>query len=137
MLSYLPDWAHGEVGQHRGRQQRRRRESPPGVAEHPLGRTQSTDRKFLLTLYSRKTTSVGPAGPLLAFEVLQDWTERTSGPAYPTTPRLSARYKFEPGEGWKVFDVTPIIRSRNGILLRFLSEDRPGREAGLVRLRIR
>ena len=46
-----------------------------------------------------------------------------------TQPR-AATYQFEPGTGWKLFDVTPIVRVEakagkkgHGVLLRFLSED--------------
>ena len=45
-------------------------------------------------------------------------------------PEPAATYKFEPGEGWKLFDITPLVRDQakarrkgHGILLRFLSED--------------
>ena len=51
-------------------------------------------------------------------------------------------YKFEPGEGWKLFDVTPLVRAQakagrkgHGILLRFLSEDVKGRNWSRLRLR--
>lgn len=134
VLAYLPDWAFGNVDNigienHDG-----------GVRtlldwpEVPAEEAGSPDRRFLLACYSRKTTSQGEVGPILAFEVAADWPERTSWkiqPGYQAEP--AATFKFEPGEGWKVFDVTPLVRSRakagragHGIVLRFLSEDLRG-----------
>ena len=136
VLSYLPDWAHGDVDN-------------LGIANNDGGvRTllswkaistedaDSPDRRFLLALYSRKTTSGGAKGPILAFEITEEWPERSSWegqPAYAQEP--AASYEFVPGEGWKLFDVTPLVRpravggeERKGLLLRFLSEDRSGRK---------
>ena len=49
------------------------------------------------------------------------------------TAEPAATYKFEPGDGWKLFDVTPLVRARakagrngHGVLLRFLNEDVSG-----------
>ncbi len=89
------------------------------------------DRGFLLALYSRETQSSPPAGPIHAFAIGEDWPEITSWktqPAYELDP--AATYQFEPGTGWELFDVPPIVRGQakagqkgHGVLLRFLSED--------------
>jgi RNA polymerase sigma factor (sigma-70 family) len=89
------------------------------------------DRKFLVALYSRKTTSNPPAGSIHAFELLDHWDEMahwSQHPRYALEP--FGTYKFEPGDGWKLFDVTPLVRAQakaqhegHGILLRFLNED--------------
>jgi RNA polymerase sigma factor (sigma-70 family) len=132
VLEYLPDWAHGDVDN-------------IGVASNDGGvRTlidwpdvtlrdaDSPGRQYLVALYSRKTTSHGPAGPIHAFRLLEDWPERTSWKMQPTyDPEPAASFKFVSGEGWKLFDVTSVVRAQvksgrkgHGLVLRFLSEDR-------------
>jgi hypothetical protein len=131
ILSYIADWAHGNVdnigvanNQGGVRTLIDWPAVPPDLASAP-------DRRFLLALYSRDTTSNPPAGPIHAFAIGEDWPELTSWrtqPAY--DPEPAATYQFEPGPGWKLFDVTPIVRDQvkagrkgHGVLLRFLSED--------------
>jgi len=132
VLSYLPDWAHGEVDN-------------IGVANNDGGvRTlldwppipsqdiKSPDRLFVIALYSRKTTAAGKTGSILAFEISEDWPERTSWKSQPDyAPDPAVKFKFAPGEGWKLFDITSLVRSqaesgggKHGVLLRWLSEDR-------------
>jgi hypothetical protein len=75
----------------------------------------------------------------VACEVLERWNEQTSWKTKPRyDPEPFATYKFETGEGWKLFDVTPVVRARakarrqgHGILLRFLSEDASGAKGTL------
>jgi RNA polymerase sigma factor (sigma-70 family) len=89
------------------------------------------DRKFLIAVYSRKTDSRRPSGQIHAFEILEEWPEMNSWSIQPGyDPEPAVTYKFEPGEGWKLFDITPLVhaqakagRESHGILLRFLSED--------------
>jgi hypothetical protein len=45
----------------------------------------------------------------------------------------AATYDFEPGEGWKLFDITPLVRAhardgrpRHGLVLRFQTENFSG-----------
>ena len=134
VLSYIPGWDHGEVDN-------------IGIGNYDGGyRTliewqpidprlvNSKENRFLLALYARKTVSAEPPGPILAFTILENWTERhpwTNQPAMDLEPAGS--FKFEGGEGWKVFDITPIVRTQakpgaknHGIMLRFLHEDRSG-----------
>jgi hypothetical protein len=92
------------------------------------------DRQVLIAYYSRKTDSHPPTGPLHAFEILEDWPEMNNWSIQPKyDPEPAATYKFEPGEGWKLFDITSLVRAQakasrkhHGILLRFLSEDARG-----------
>ena len=91
----------------------------------------AADRKILIALYSRKTTSHPPSGRIHAFEILDEWPELNAWSIQPQyDPEPAATFKFEPGEGWKLFDITPLVRAQakagrkgHGILLRFLSED--------------
>ena len=131
ILAYLPDWNHGNVdnigiGNNGGGV--RTLINWPVI---PPDEAASSERQFLIALYSRKTISHPPAGKIHAFEILQEWPERTSWktqPKYDVEP--AAAYRFEPGKGWKLFDITPLVHARAkggrngyGIMLRFLNED--------------
>jgi RNA polymerase sigma factor (sigma-70 family) len=130
ILAYMPDWAHGNVdnlmiGNNGG-----------GVrtlvdwSDVPPSEAKNADLKFFLAFYSRKTNSNPKPGSILAFELTSEWPELTSWktrPGYEPEPVASA--KFEPGDGWKIFDITSFVRDRDGkanhgLMLRFLSEDR-------------
>jgi len=97
----------------------------------PADEAAAPERRFLIALYSRKTTSNPPAGPIHAFELVERWGEFSSWRSQPRyNPEPAATYKFEPGKGWKLFDITSLVRDQakagrqnHGILLRFLSED--------------
>jgi hypothetical protein len=136
VLSYLPDWAHGEVDN-------------IGIANNdggvrtllnwqpiPLQVAGSTGRRFVLALYSRKTTAAAKTGPILAFEISDDWPERTSWTSQPDyAPEPACTFQFVPEDGWKLFDITSLVRSqaqgavgKHGVLLRWLSEDRSGQK---------
>jgi hypothetical protein len=131
ILSYIADWAHGNVdnigvaNNHGGV---RTLIDWPEIA---LDVAPAPDRRFLLAIYARTTTSHPPAGPIHAFAIGEDWPELTSWKTQPAYhPEPAATYPFEPGPGWKVFDVTPIVRDRaragrkgHGVLIRFLSEN--------------
>ena len=134
VLSYIPGWAHGEVdnigiGNYDGGYRTL-------IEWQPIDPTlaKSEEHRFLLALYARKTVSAEPPGPILAFSILENWPERTpwtNQPAIELEP--AGTFKFAGGEGWKVFDITPIVRTQarlgaksHGIMLRFLHEDRSG-----------
>ncbi len=97
----------------------------------PAEEAAAPDRRFVIAIYSRQTFSNPPAGSILAFPILEGWAEFSSWktqPRYDTEP--AATYKFEPGEGWKFFDITPLVRAQakagrngHGVLFRFLNED--------------
>ena len=131
VLSYLPDWNFGNVdnlgiGNNDGGV--RTLIDWPNV---PVDEATSPNRQFLIAVYSRKTISHPPASAIYVFEITEEWPERTSWktkPKYELEP--AAICKFEPGDGWKLLDVTPLVRARakanrqgHGVVLRFLSED--------------
>jgi RNA polymerase sigma factor (sigma-70 family) len=136
VLSYIPEWNLGNVDN-------------IGIANNDGGvRTYlswptisakdaaSPDRRFLIALYSRKTDAHGETGPIHAYQVVQEWPERTSWKTQPDYDRNgSTTYDFVPGDGWKLFDITPLIqaqakagKSGQGVLIRFETEDRPGQK---------
>ncbi len=103
-------------------------------ADIPADEASSPENRLLLALYSRKTTSHPPTSRIHGFELLDDWRELNSWSQQPSyNPEPFATYAFEPGDGWKLFDITPMVRDQSkegrashGILLRFLSEDTRG-----------
>lgn len=134
VLSYLPHWGYGELNN-------------LAVANNDGGvrtllawpaispkEAKQPNLKFLLALYSRKTTSKPPAGVIQAHELLEDWPERTSWEKLPRFSNKSvATFKFIPGDGWKLFDVTSFVRAlakdeskTHGVILRFTEENRSG-----------
>lgn len=137
VLAYLPSWAYGNLDN-------------IGVANNDGGvrtllqwptittmEARRSDRRFVLALYSRKTTRKPPAGKVEAYEVLAEWPEITSWKTLPPTAKeAAASFPFVPGVGWKLFDITPLVRLQadakrkaRGAMLRFASEDRSGEKA--------
>ena len=132
VLRYLPEWDHGDVDN-------------LGVCDYdggvrallawpdlPAADLSPPGRRFLLALYVRETRARGPAGPIGVHEITEDWPERTSwwlAPEFVEPPAATAR--FGPGAGWKLFDVTPVVRGRSrgrhGVLLKFRDEGHPVR----------
>jgi hypothetical protein len=133
ILAYMPEWKHGNVDN-------------IGVANNDGGvRTllqwktpSATDalpnRKYMLAVYSRDTKNGAAPSAIEMYEILGNWDELVS---WKEQPKLSskpvAKFDFEPGEGWKLFDVTPVVERQakadgaaQGVLLRFASEDRSG-----------
>jgi hypothetical protein len=133
ILSYLPAWAHGDVdnigiGNNDGGT--RMLVDWPAV---PLDEATSPDLRFVIAVYSRETVSSPPAGPIHAFEITEAWQERVSWNDRPSyDPEPVATYQFKPGNGWKLFDITPLVRAKAkaghvgyGVMFRFLSEELP------------
>jgi hypothetical protein len=134
VLSYLPNWDFGHVDNIGVGNPNGGNRTLIDWPEIPVKEASDSDRRFLLAIYSRQTIFNPPAGSIVACEVLEGWKEQTSWKTKPRyDPEPFATYKFEPGEGWKLFDVTAVVRARakanrqgHGVLLRFLSEDAAG-----------
>lgn len=138
ILAYLPQWKHGNVDNiavaNNGGGVRTAL-AWEGSAISPV-EAQQPGRQFIMALYSRETTAKPPATRLQVHELLADWPERTS---WQTQPRFAdkpaASFELVPGQGWKLFDITPLIRDpakagrkSHGVILRFVEEDRSGKE---------
>ena len=136
ILKYLPRWAHGNVDNIAVAN------NDGGVrtllAWPQISQEDASDpnRHFIMAMYSRQTTFKPPAGAIAAYEILKDWPERTSWQTQPTTAgKPIAEFKFVPGNDWKLFDITALIKDQSGtgrecygLMLRFAQEDRSGRE---------
>jgi hypothetical protein len=127
VLCYLPDWSYGNVDN-------------IAVANNQGGvRTlfawddfkPKSNQRFVLAVYSRKTTVGEKPSPIGAFEILQDFDEQTPWTKQPKTATDPvATFNFQPGMGWKGFDITPLLQKHlqagtksHGVQLRFLRED--------------
>jgi RNA polymerase sigma factor (sigma-70 family) len=135
LLAYMPDYAIGGVDnigiENQGGGVRTLLSWQTVAAEDVA----PANRRILLAMWARGTTLHQPVGPVLAFEVLDSWNELTttwkSMPRYAEDP--GATLEFAPGEGWKLFDITALVRDQieagrqnHGVLLRFLNEDHSG-----------
>ena len=132
VLSYMPDWAWGTIDN-------------VGVANNdggvrmlvdwPAVPPEEADRpnvKFILALYSRKTTLGDRPSAIQVYPIQANWEECTS---WRTQPRVasepSVTFPFLAEKGWKLFDITGIVRAQakrpedsHGLLLRFAEENR-------------
>lgn len=137
IISYLPDWNHGDVDN-------------LAVANNDGGVRVLLDWeipddliksncKYIVALYSRKTdyrfeNDNDAKGAILASEIEANWPEMTSWKTQPAIAREPfARFDMTKDEGWKLFDVTPVVRARaeqkhkgSGIELHFAKENLSG-----------
>jgi len=129
VLSYMEDWAHGNldnigIGNNGVRL----------LVEWAQPEGDLKDSRFLLALYARAAQSppesAGPAPKIRILAIQKEWEELSSWKTQPPTPEEPvAEAAFEGGEGWKVFDVTPLVRAgARGAVLRFEREDQPPSE---------
>ena len=136
ILSYLPAWDHGNVdniGMGNNDGGNRMLIEWPAV---PADEASAPDNRFMIAVYSRETISHPPAGPIHAFEITEAWEERTSWNNRPRyDPEPVATYRFEKGNGWRLFDITALVRAQakpgrngHGVMFRFVSEELPGPE---------
>lgn len=135
ILAYLSSWDHGRVDwvavANNNNGARGGVRTLIGLPELKAEDVAADDRKFVLALYSRKTTSGDAPSPIEAVELTSGWAESTSwddAPDVASSPFASA--VLAPGEGWKLFDVTPLVRKGassvtkgRGLALRFARED--------------
>jgi hypothetical protein len=133
VLSYMAEWDYGNVDN-------------IGVANNDGGvrtllywkrkdvdslKDTINDHRVLLALYSRRTDAKPNPGPIQMFELNDKWPERTSWKTQPGMAQSpAAEFAFQPGNGWKVFDVTSLVRGQigskeksHGVILRFKKED--------------
>lgn len=135
VLAYMKEWNHGEVDN-------------IGVANNdggvrtllawkalPAKAIEGTNRRVVLALYSRKTDAKPEASEIEISSISQKWQERTSWETQPKTQsgsdQAAMKIKFQPGDGWKLFDITPLVQKKtsanqNGVMLQFKDENRSG-----------
>lgn len=87
----------------------------------------------MLALYARETTWHPDHGKLYMYEIREPWQEMTSWDIKPMVNSDGIESSlFEPGYGWKYFDVTALVRSKggnaqaHGIVLQFDEEGKSG-----------
>jgi RNA polymerase sigma factor (sigma-70 family) len=156
VLSYMPDWNFGNVDNLGVASNNGGVRTYMDWAAVPPQEANAPNRRFLLAVFSDKTTTAtittgaatadgrtgaaattfGKTGSIFAFGVTEEWPERTSWKTQPSyEPEPAATFKFEPGDGWKLFDLTHLIqfyartgKPGHGVVLRFLNEDRKGQD---------
>jgi hypothetical protein len=138
ILSYLPDWNHGEVDN-------------TAVASYDGGvrllvnwesiaesLIEPPQNRFVLAVYARDNKGPGKSksATLSAFEVLQDWPEETSWNTQPKYSQTPFDTTVTNEIGWKLIDVTKLVReqaaekrSSFGVVLRFSKESLPDQDA--------
>lgn len=113
VLAYLPGWNHGNVdnlavADNNGGVRTLLAWERPSPQE-----LERTDVRFILAMYARKAELRGEAGPIEIHKLLGDWQERTSWQNQPgLSPEAAATFDAQPGEGWKLFDVTSLVREQ-------------------------
>jgi hypothetical protein len=135
VLAYMKEWNHGEVDN-------------IGVANNdggvrtllawkplPAKAIEGPNRRVLLAIYSRKTDAKPEASEIVVAPISNKWQERTSWETQPKTQldsdQAAIKIKFQAGDGWKLFDITPLIQKKtsanqNGVMLQFKDENRSG-----------
>ncbi|HEX7377466.1 MAG TPA: DNRLRE domain-containing protein [Pirellulales bacterium] len=129
VLAYMAAWNHGNVDNIAVANNNggvRTLVAWPTPAAEEIAAPQ---RRFFLALYCRKATLGGAPGTIGVYEVLDDWPERTAWQGQPrTADSPAAKVEITPGEGWKFFEVTPLVRKHahdndlHGAMLRFEGE---------------
>lgn len=126
VLAYLAGWNHGNVdniavANNNGGVRTLLAWEQPAQAKIAQPRL-----RFVLAMYSRKTTLGDKPGSIAIHELVDDWDETTSWEKQPRFEEAVAEFKMSPGEGWKFFDVTPLVRQQassprpnRGVVLRF------------------
>jgi hypothetical protein len=128
VLNYLPDWDHGDIDnlavQDSGGGVRTLLQWPAV----PTDDLATPGRKALLALYARKVSAGTHPSDIEVYDLRADWPEKTSWTTQPpAAPSAASKTSFAAGEGWKIFDVTRLVRDRDGaaghgVLLRFANE---------------
>jgi hypothetical protein len=138
VLSYLPEWAHGRVDNIAVANSGGGVRTLLAWGDLPTLAVSGGNRT-LLALYSRKTTSDPNPGVVQVRRLEEPWRELTSWKTQPgSSEETVSEHDFVAEEGWKLFDVTPLVRAQaqsaeecHGVMLRFEREDFvPGTHSG-------
>ncbi|HEX8522855.1 MAG TPA: DNRLRE domain-containing protein [Tepidisphaeraceae bacterium] len=96
-------------------------------------------KKFLLALYSSETTEAADPGSVEVHEVTSEWSDSVSWKEMPKFSQdVVSSTPFSKGIGWKVFDVTDVVKKQmsqeqpRGVMLKFADETKhaPGGWSG-------
>ncbi|HVA46111.1 MAG TPA: DNRLRE domain-containing protein [Pirellulales bacterium] len=113
VLAYMLNWDRGDVdnlavSNNDGGVRTLLAWEPPSQEE-----TEQAQLRFFLAMYARKTIVRDEPGPLEIHKLLGDWGERVSWSNQPDlAPEAAAAAEVESGEGWRMFDVTDLVREQ-------------------------
>lgn len=144
VLAYLKDWSHGEVDNIAVANNDGGVRTLLAWKPLPAKTTEGPNRRVYLAVYSRKTTAEKDVSEIVVSPITKKWPEITS---WETQPKIdpaveTVSVKFEPGNGWKLVDITPLLRKKvDGQSIwgdvEFQERKPIGRETQLVGLRAR
>jgi hypothetical protein len=130
VLAYMKEWSHGEVDNIAIANNDGGVRTLLAWKPIPAKTIDEPNRRVYLALYSRKTTAGKDASEIVISPISKKWPEITS---WETQPKIvssaeNVNVKFEPGDGWKLVDVTPLFRKKssanlNGLMLKFEAEN--------------
>jgi hypothetical protein len=133
VLAYLKEWSHGEVDNIAVANNYGGVRTLLAWKSLPAKTTEGPNRRVYLAVYSRKTTVGKDASEIVVSPISKKWPEITS---WETQPKIdpaaeTVSVKFEPGNGWKLVDITPLLRKKSsanqyGVMLNFKSENQSG-----------
>lgn len=140
ILKYIPDWNRGDVDNIAIANNDGGVRTLIGWDKVFSGEDKHPEFRFMLALYSRKTddrfssNTLARKGAICASAITARWDERDSWKNQPPIEaEPTACFDFVPGVGWKLFDVTPIVRKQieagkpyYGVMLHFNKEDYSG-----------
>lgn len=133
VLAYMPTWNHGEVD---NLAVANVQGGVRTLLHWPLPAAEvaaSPKARFWLAIYARQAREQQPLVHWQVHEITTEWPERTNWAQQPTIATLPVNATpMAPGEGWKVIDVTPLVRQQaatpqtnHGVVLKFEREDIP------------
>jgi hypothetical protein len=69
------------------------------------------NRKFMLALYQRQAVGAALTLKIGAYEIKAEWKEPTWKDQPAVAEKPFAEFEIKPDAGWRIFDITPLIRS--------------------------
>jgi hypothetical protein len=132
VLAYLKEWSHGEVDNIAVANNDGGVRTLLAWKPLPAKTTEGPNRRVYLAVYSRKTTDGKDPSEIVVSPISTKWPERTSWETQPkidpAVDAVNIKVKFEPGNGWKLIDITPMLRKKSsanqfGLMLKFKDEN--------------
>lgn len=132
VLSYMPDWNHGQVDNIAVANYKGGVRSLFCWEDVPESMIAQSKNRFMLAIYARGNNGPGrsKSAEINVFEIQEEWPERSPSNKQPKySDMASVHATFTNDSGWKLLDVTDLVReqasdnrSNFGVVLRFPDE---------------